>query len=80
MGNTEISRVLAKMWKEASQDVRKLHIEEEFERRKAYKEALAKWKEENEGGEEETADEIQDELGGVTPEQSHSGAICRSRG
>ena len=33
-----------------------------------------------EGGEEETADEIQDELGGVTPEQSHSVAICRSRG
>lgn len=44
MNNTDVSRVLAKMWKEAPEEERKVHIEREAELRRAYKIAIADWR------------------------------------
>jgi hypothetical protein len=43
LNNTEISRILATMWKDAPEDERKVHIEREAELRRTYKIELAKW-------------------------------------
>jgi HMG (high mobility group) box len=44
IGNAEVSRILAKMWKEAPEEERKLHIAKEFELRQEYKSAIAIWR------------------------------------
>lgn len=44
IGNAEVSRVLAKMWKEAPEEERRIHIEKEFELRQRYKSAIAIWR------------------------------------
>lgn len=43
--NAEVSRMLAKMWKEAPEDERNLHINRERELRQTYKIAIAIWRE-----------------------------------
>lgn len=43
-GNAEVSRVLAKMWKEAPDEERRIHIEKEFELRQQYKSDIAIWR------------------------------------
>ena len=44
VGNAEISRILAKMWKEAPGEERKKHIDREYKLRQEYKTAIASWK------------------------------------
>ncbi|CAB9530513.1 Nuclear autoantigen Sp-100 (Fragment) [Seminavis robusta] len=44
IGNAEVSRILAKMWKEAPEEERKIHIDKEFELRQQYKSAIAIWR------------------------------------
>lgn len=44
IGNAEVSRILARMWKEAPEEERKMHIDKEFELRQAYKNAIAIWR------------------------------------
>merc|ERR1712238_607999 len=47
MRNTDVSRVLGNMWKDASSEERLQHIEREAEERKKYKVAISRWKVEN---------------------------------
>jgi hypothetical protein len=47
MNNTEISRILATMWKDAPEDERKVHTEREAELRRNYKIDLANWQDKN---------------------------------
>lgn len=54
MGNAELSKTLAQMWKDAPNEQRQKYIEEELVKREAYKSAMAEWKAEN-------AKEIQDQ-------------------
>ena len=51
--NTEISRILGEMWRNASEDVRRPHIEKEKEEREKYKIAIAKWRVEHEKKQED---------------------------
>ena len=44
--NSEISKILSKMWKEAPQEVKQKYIDEEAELREEYKVAMTKWKKE----------------------------------
>jgi hypothetical protein len=44
IGNAEISRLLAQMWKDASEGDRKDHIDKEFSLRQKYKVAIAEWR------------------------------------
>jgi hypothetical protein len=44
MKNTEISRLLGEMWRNASEEERKPHIEKEKEEREKYKIAIADWR------------------------------------
>jgi hypothetical protein len=44
IGNAQVSRILAQMWKEAPEEERKQHIEKEFGLRQDYKVAIADWK------------------------------------
>mmetsp|Transcript_1761 Transcript_1761/g.3083 ORF Transcript_1761/g.3083 Transcript_1761/m.3083 type:complete len:389 (-) Transcript_1761:267-1433(-) len=46
--NTEVSRILGEMWRNASEDERRPHIEKEKEEREKYKVAIAKWREDYE--------------------------------
>lgn len=48
MRNTEVSRVLGDMWRNASEEERNPHIEREAREREKYKVAIAKWREEHE--------------------------------
>jgi hypothetical protein len=48
VGNAEISRMLAKMWKEAPAEERKDHIDKEFKLRQKYKTAIAEWRKNSE--------------------------------
>ena len=47
-GNAEVSRILAQMWKDASAEERKEHVDQEFKLRQEYKLAIAEWKENSE--------------------------------
>lgn len=47
MANTDVSRELAKVWKEAPQEVRQVHIEKEAKLRAEYKVAIAEWRAKN---------------------------------
>jgi len=47
MRNTEISRVLGEMWKEASDDQKSPHVEREAKERAKYKLDIAKWRKED---------------------------------
>jgi len=44
IGNAEVSRILAQMWKDAAQEERKDHIDKEFKLRQEYKVAIAEWR------------------------------------
>lgn len=44
VGNAEISRILAQMWKDASPEERKDHVDREFQLRQEYKTAIAEWR------------------------------------
>lgn len=46
--NTEVSRILGEMWRNAAEEERRPHIEKEKEEREKYKIAIAKWREEYE--------------------------------
>lgn len=48
MNNAEISRVLAKMWKDASEDEKKDYIKQEYELRQKYLSEIAVWRENTE--------------------------------
>jgi len=48
MRNTEVSRVLGDMWRNAPEEERNPHIEREAREREKYKVAIAKWREEHE--------------------------------
>jgi hypothetical protein len=48
MSNAEISRVLAQLWKEAPDDAKKDHVDQEFSLRQEYKSAIAIWRENSE--------------------------------
>jgi len=48
--NTEISRMVSRMWKEEKEEVRNIFIEEEAILRKIYKEKMAIWQNENKAG------------------------------
>ena len=61
LGNAEISRILAQMWKDASEEERKEHIDKEFELRREYKTAIAEWRKESECELEATRKEREDE-------------------
>lgn len=43
--NSDISRALSRMWKEAPDELRKKYVEEEVQCRKSYKVAMSKWRE-----------------------------------
>jgi len=47
MRNTEVSRVLGEMWRNAPEEERNPHIEREARERKKYKVAIAQWREEH---------------------------------
>ena len=44
IGNAEVSRILAQMWKDAPDDERKVHIDKEYRLRQQYKTAIAAWR------------------------------------
>jgi HMG (high mobility group) box len=44
IGNAEVSRLLAKMWREAPEEERKIHIDKELGLRQEYKDAIAVWR------------------------------------
>ena len=44
IGNAEVSRILAQMWKDAPDDERKEHIDKEYKLRQQYKTAIAAWR------------------------------------
>jgi hypothetical protein len=44
MGNGELSRLLATMWKEAPENIRKKYIDRELTERQAYNTVMATWK------------------------------------
>lgn len=44
ISNADISRILARMWKEAPEEERKIHIEKEYALRQSYKKAIAEWR------------------------------------
>lgn len=44
MKNTEVSRMLGEMWRNASEEERKPHIDKEKEEREKYKVAIAEWR------------------------------------
>lgn len=46
--NAEISRVLAQMWKEAPEEDKKSHVDQEFTLRQKYKSAIAIWRDKSE--------------------------------
>lgn len=46
--NTEVSRILGEMWRSASEEERRPHIEREKKEREKYKVAIAEWREEYE--------------------------------
>lgn len=46
--NAEISRVLAQMWKEAPEEDKKSHVDQEFTLRQEYKSAIAIWRDNSE--------------------------------
>jgi hypothetical protein len=48
MNNAEISRVLAQMWKDASEEEKHEHIEHEYELRQKYLREIAVWREKSE--------------------------------
>jgi hypothetical protein len=48
VSNTEICRILSQHWKDAPFEVKKLHVDQEFELRQEYKAAIAVWREEAE--------------------------------
>lgn len=41
--STEISRILAQMWREASEDERKIYVDKEQEQRQQYKNTMSQW-------------------------------------
>jgi hypothetical protein len=47
-GNAEVSRILAQMWKDASTEERKGHVDQEFSLRQEYKIAIARWRKDSE--------------------------------
>jgi hypothetical protein len=51
--NTEVSRLLGELWRKASEDDKKPHIEKEKHERGKYKIAIAQWREEFEAKVEE---------------------------
>ena len=53
MKNTEVSRMLGEMWRNASEEDRKPHIDKEKEEREKYKIAIAHWRKEYEAKMEE---------------------------
>jgi hypothetical protein len=48
IGNAEVSRILATMWKDAPEEDRKFHIDQEFKLRQKYKVAIAEWRKNSE--------------------------------
>jgi HMG (high mobility group) box len=44
IGNAEVSRILAQMWKDAPESERKEHIDREYRLRQEYKTAIAAWR------------------------------------
>lgn len=52
MVNTDVSRLLGEMWRNASESVREPFVEKEKKEREKYKIAMAKWREENEAKKE----------------------------
>lgn len=48
--NGDVSRALAAMWKDASDDVRQNYFDEEYKKRQLYKTAMAEWKNQDEEG------------------------------
>lgn len=61
LGNSERSRVLAKMWKEAPEDERKKYIDNEYKLRQTYKTAIAEWRRNSEGVMQAARKEREDE-------------------
>jgi HMG (high mobility group) box len=47
MKNTEVSRLLGEMWRAASDDEKRPHVEKEKEEREKYKVAIADWRTDN---------------------------------
>lgn len=43
--NAEASRLLSRMWRDAPEEVRQMHIDTEFKLRQKYKSAMGKWRE-----------------------------------
>lgn len=52
MKNTEVSRLLGEMWRNAPEEERRPHIEKEKEEREKYKVAIADWRKEAEAREQ----------------------------
>eukprot|EP00549_Striatella_unipunctata_P019326 CAMPEP_0118710666 /NCGR_PEP_ID=MMETSP0800-20121206/23539_1 /TAXON_ID=210618 ORGANISM="Striatella unipunctata, Strain CCMP2910" /NCGR_SAMPLE_ID=MMETSP0800 /ASSEMBLY_ACC=CAM_ASM_000638 /LENGTH=357 /DNA_ID=CAMNT_0006614935 /DNA_START=44 /DNA_END=1117 /DNA_ORIENTATION=- len=48
MNNIDVSRELAKLWKDEPESERRIHIEKEIGLRQVYRAAMANWKQENE--------------------------------
>jgi high mobility group protein B1 len=47
MDNSQISKALSRMWKDAPEQVRQKYINEEFTKRNRYKQVIMEWKKEN---------------------------------
>jgi hypothetical protein len=48
IGNAEVSRILSQMWKDAPEEDRTFHIDQEFKLRQTYKVAIAEWRKHSE--------------------------------
>lgn len=78
IGNAEVSRILAKMWKEAPEEERKEHIDREYSLRQDYKTAIAEWRRNSDGQLQAARKEREDEAlravlaknGGMAAEES----------
>lgn len=44
VSNAEVSRILSRMWKDAPEDDRQMHIDQEFKLRQEYKSAMGEWR------------------------------------
>jgi hypothetical protein len=80
LGNSERSRVLAKMWKEAPEDERKEYIDKEYKLRQLYKTAIAEWRRHSEGVLQAARKEREDEaLRTVLRTEDNGGPLLSSK-
>ena len=80
MRNTEISRILGELWRKATEDERKPHVDREARERKRYKVVIAQWRKEDKIRKEEQKRAQAEHAKMVAQQQSMYPATTRADG